>query len=59
MDGLLSSFKEILSPRNYDMLVSSLASDVTSRLERAIKKTAFNRVSFITKKLQEIFNTKK
>lgn len=45
IDGLLNSFKNSLSPRNYDALVSILASEVTTRLERAIKKSTFNRVS--------------
>ena len=43
LDGLLSSFKKSLSERNYDVLVSMLATDVTTRFERAIKKSAFNR----------------
>lgn len=33
-----------MSDRNYDALVSILATDVTSRLERAIKKCTFNRL---------------
>lgn len=33
-----------MSPRNYDALVSIVAADVTARLERAIKKCAFNRL---------------
>lgn len=45
LDGLLNSFKNSLSPRNYDALVSILATEVTNRLERAIKKSTFNRVS--------------
>ncbi|EDW76031.1 uncharacterized protein Dwil_GK15251 [Drosophila willistoni] len=44
LDGLLNSFKTALSPRNYDALVSILATEVTTRLERAIKKTNFNRL---------------
>jgi hypothetical protein len=44
IDSLLNSFKEILNPRNYDILVGMLAADVTARLERAIRKTAFNRL---------------
>lgn len=44
LDGLLISFKKSLSERNYDVLVSMLATDVTSRFERAIKKSAFNRL---------------
>lgn len=33
-----------MSIRNYDALVSLVATDATARLERAIKKTAFNRL---------------
>lgn len=44
LDGLLNSFKKCLSERNYDVLVSMLATDVTTRFERAIKKSAFNRL---------------
>ncbi|EDV98988.1 conserved oligomeric Golgi complex subunit 4 [Drosophila grimshawi] len=44
LDGLLNSFKNALSPRNYDALVSILATEVTNRLERAIKKSTFNRL---------------
>ncbi|XP_055921896.1 conserved oligomeric Golgi complex subunit 4 [Eupeodes corollae] len=44
IDGLLNSFKNLLSSRNYDALVSILASEVTVRLERAIKKSTFNRL---------------
>lgn len=44
IDGLLNSFKNVLSARNYDALVSILASEVTVRLERAIKKSTFNRL---------------
>ncbi|XP_017121164.1 conserved oligomeric Golgi complex subunit 4 [Drosophila elegans] len=44
LDGLLNSFKSSLSPRNYDALVSILATEVTIQLERAIKKITFNRL---------------
>jgi hypothetical protein len=44
LDGLLASFKKVLSEKNYDILVMMLASDVTARFERAIKKSAFNRL---------------
>jgi conserved oligomeric Golgi complex subunit 4 len=44
LDGLLNSFKKSLSERNYDVLVSMLATDVTTRFERSIKKSAFNRL---------------
>jgi hypothetical protein len=44
LDGLLNSFKKSLSEQNYDVLVSMLAADVTERFERAIKKSAFNRL---------------
>ncbi|XP_026844519.1 conserved oligomeric Golgi complex subunit 4 isoform X1 [Drosophila persimilis] len=44
LDGLLNSFKTALSPRNYDALVSILATEFTIQLERAIKKCSFNRL---------------
>lgn len=44
LDGLLNSFKGIMSTRNYDALVSVVATDATTRLERAIKKSNFNRL---------------
>lgn len=44
IDGLLISFKSVLSTRNYDALVGILASDIASRFERAIKKSSFNRL---------------
>lgn len=44
LDGLLNSFKNVMNSRNYDALVSLVATDTTTRLERAIKKTSFNRL---------------
>lgn len=44
LSGLLSTFKAVMSDRNYDALVSILAADATARLERAIRKCAFNRL---------------
>uniref|UniRef100_A0A182P685 Conserved oligomeric Golgi complex subunit 4 n=1 Tax=Anopheles epiroticus TaxID=199890 RepID=A0A182P685_9DIPT len=44
IDGLLNSFKVALTPRNYDALVSIVTTEITSRMERAIKKTTFNRL---------------
>lgn len=44
LDGLLNTFKGIMSDRNYDALVGLLATDTTVRLERAIKKSSFNRL---------------
>lgn len=46
LDGLLSSFKEILTSSNYDTLVGILTSDVTTRLEKAVMKSTYNRVIF-------------
>jgi hypothetical protein len=43
LDGLLNSFKKVLSEKNYDILVMMLASDVTARFERIIKKSLFDR----------------
>ncbi|XP_058057832.1 conserved oligomeric Golgi complex subunit 4 [Anopheles bellator] len=44
IDGLLNSFKVALTVRNYDALVSIITSEITARMERAIKKTTFNRL---------------
>lgn len=44
IDGLLNTFKQFLTPRNYDALISIIASELTLRLERAIKKCTFNRL---------------
>ncbi|XP_073824821.1 conserved oligomeric Golgi complex subunit 4 isoform X2 [Musca autumnalis] len=43
IDGLLNTFKPCLTSRNYDALISIVASELTTRLERAIKKCVFNR----------------
>lgn len=44
LSTLLKSFEDVMSNRNYDALVSLVATDTTSRLERAIKKSSFNRL---------------
>ncbi|XP_055596409.1 conserved oligomeric Golgi complex subunit 4 [Uranotaenia lowii] len=44
IDGLLTNFRTSLTPRNYDALVSIVTSEITTRLERAIKKSTFNRL---------------
>uniref|UniRef100_A0A182IKX9 Conserved oligomeric Golgi complex subunit 4 n=1 Tax=Anopheles atroparvus TaxID=41427 RepID=A0A182IKX9_ANOAO len=44
IDGLLNSFKVALTPRNFDALVSIVTTEITIRMERAIKKTTFNRL---------------
>lgn len=44
LDTLLKSFQNVMNSRNYDALVSIVASDATARLERAIKKSSFNRL---------------
>ncbi|EAL38955.3 AGAP008875-PA [Anopheles gambiae str. PEST] len=44
IDGLLNSFKVALTPRNYDALVSIVTTEITARMERAVKKTTFNRL---------------
>ncbi|XP_058121521.1 conserved oligomeric Golgi complex subunit 4 [Anopheles ziemanni] len=44
IDGLLNSFKVALTPRNFDALVSIVTTEITTRMERAIKKTTFNRM---------------
>ncbi|XP_062545749.1 conserved oligomeric Golgi complex subunit 4 [Armigeres subalbatus] len=44
IDGLFTMFKSALTPRNYDALVSIVTTEITARLERAIKKSTFNRL---------------
>lgn len=44
LDTLLKSFQTVMNARNYDALVSIVAIDATARLERAIKKSTFNRL---------------
>lgn len=44
LDTLLKSFQNVMITRNYDALVSIVATDATTRLERAIKKSTFNRL---------------
>lgn len=44
LDGLLSSFKHCLTANNYDSLVATVTNDVTTRMERVILKSTFNRV---------------
>lgn len=44
LDGLLAQFRPVLAQRNYDALVGQLATDVTARMEAAIRKCTFNRL---------------
>ncbi|KAJ8982447.1 hypothetical protein NQ317_010187 [Molorchus minor] len=44
METLLSSFKDILSPSNYDCFTQVLTTDVTQRFEKVIFKSTFNRL---------------
>lgn len=44
LDSLLKSFENVMNSRNYDALVGLVATDLTARLERAIKKSTFNRI---------------
>lgn len=53
LNSLLSSFKDILTPSNYDTLVGILTTEVTARLEKVILKTTFNKV----KKLRLLFKS--
>lgn len=45
----------MLTPRNTDALISIVATELTSRLERTIKKCTFNRVSKLLK-VDNLFN---
>ncbi|CAH1105203.1 unnamed protein product [Psylliodes chrysocephalus] len=44
LETLLSSFKDILTSANYDLLTQVLTAEVTQRLEKVIMKTTFNRL---------------
>ncbi|CAH2008213.1 unnamed protein product [Acanthoscelides obtectus] len=44
LETLLSSFKDILTPSNYDAFTQVLTSEVTQRLEKVVMKSTFNRL---------------
>lgn len=44
LDGLLAQFRPVMAERTYDALVAMLATDVTARMEAAIRKCTFNRL---------------
>ncbi|KAL0275674.1 UNVERIFIED_CONTAM: hypothetical protein PYX00_003462 [Menopon gallinae] len=44
IDEFLSSFKESLTPSNYDTLVNVLTSEVTRHFEKVVAKAKFNRL---------------
>lgn len=44
LDSLLASFKDTLTPSNFDKFVGVLTTEVTARLEKVIFKTTFNKV---------------
>ncbi|XP_017773856.1 PREDICTED: conserved oligomeric Golgi complex subunit 4 [Nicrophorus vespilloides] len=44
LDSLLSTLKAYLTPTNYDTLVGLVTSEITSRLEKVILKTTYNRL---------------
>lgn len=46
LETLLSSFKDILTPSNYDCFTQVLTAEVTQRFEKVILKSTFNRVGF-------------
>ena len=44
LDGLLALFKGSVTTSNYDTLVSILATEVTTHMEKVVIKSTFNRV---------------
>jgi uncharacterized membrane protein SpoIIM required for sporulation len=44
LDGLLALFKGSVTTSNYDTLVSILATEVTTHMEKVVLKSTFNRV---------------
>jgi hypothetical protein len=47
LDGLLALFKGFVTTSNYDTLVSILATEVTTHMEKVVIKSTFNRVIII------------
>ncbi|KAK0076738.1 hypothetical protein PV325_004942 [Microctonus aethiopoides] len=43
LEGLLQAFKDSLTTANYDALIGILTSEVTTRLEKVVLKSTFNR----------------
>jgi len=43
LDGLIKSFKQCLTPGNYDSLVMIVAGEVTTQLEKSVLKSIFSR----------------
>lgn len=44
LDGLLALFRGSVTTNNYDTLVSILATEVTTHMEKVVIKSTFNRV---------------
>ncbi|XP_064640478.1 conserved oligomeric Golgi complex subunit 4-like [Lineus longissimus] len=44
LDNLLMTFKSSVNSSNYDVLVSYISNEITTRLEKAVIKTVFNRL---------------
>ncbi|KAJ8938483.1 hypothetical protein NQ318_007119 [Aromia moschata] len=44
LETLLSSFKDVLTPSNYDCFTQVVTAEVTQRFEKVILKTTFNRL---------------
>lgn len=55
LEGLLGVFRGSLTTSNYDTLVSILASEVTTHLEKVVMKSTFNRVNIDSTETYSIF----
>ncbi|CAH3192246.1 unnamed protein product [Porites evermanni] len=44
LDSMLTSFKDPLTPTNYDSLVSMATTEITNQLEASVMKASFNRL---------------
>ena len=44
-----------LTPTNYDSLVSMATTEITNQLEASVMKASFNRVSYPSYKLSELY----
>lgn len=51
LDGLLALFKGSVTTSNYDTLVSILATEVTTHMEKVVMKSTFNRVIILRTKM--------
>jgi hypothetical protein len=54
LDGLLALFKGSVTASNYDTLVSILATEVTTHMEKVVIKSTFSRVIILHAEMSNI-----